>query len=162
MNLRPIEPEDCRAILEVASDWWGADYSSDMFSKWFIHHFRETCLLAEKNGKMIGFLMGFLSQSFPDEAYIRIVMVDPAYRGQGVGRALYEKFFERVEMLERSVIRCVTAPQKKDSISFHGRLGFSIEPQEQNLEGVPVCLNYDGRGGNRVVLKKGLQKKIIV
>jgi hypothetical protein len=48
LKLRHIEQEDCEAILEVASDWWGSNYSSDMFSKWFIDHFRETCLLAEK------------------------------------------------------------------------------------------------------------------
>ncbi|MGM0885095.1 MAG: hypothetical protein ACQEXQ_29140 [Bacillota bacterium] len=63
MNIRNIEPEDCKAILEVASDWWGSNYSSDMFSKWYIQHFRDTCLLAEENGKIIGFVMGFLSQS---------------------------------------------------------------------------------------------------
>ncbi|MBP1997022.1 GNAT family N-acetyltransferase [Paenibacillus eucommiae] len=154
MKLRYIETEDCGAILEVASDWWGSNYSSDMFSKWFINHFRETCLLAEENGKMIGFIMGFLSQTKPDEAYIRIVMVDPAWRGKGVGRALYEKFFKNTEVLGRNTIRCVTAPRKKDSITFHARLGFSIEPQEQEIDGIPTCLNYDGRGGNRVVFKK--------
>lgn len=157
MNIRHIEPEDCKTILEVASDWWGSSYSSDMFSKWYIQHFRDTCLLAEENGKIVGFVMGFLSQSEPDESYIRIVMVDPAWRGKGVARALYEEFFKRVVTLGRYVIRCVTAPRKKDSIAFHSRMGFNIEPQEQEFEGVPVCLNYDGRGGNRVVFKKVFQ-----
>ena len=101
--------------------------------------------------------MGFLSQSELDESYIRIVMVNPEWRGKGIGRTLYEEFFNAVGLLGRSVIRCVTAPRKKDSIAFHTRMGFSIEPQEQEFEGVPVCLNYDGRGGNRVVFKKVLQ-----
>lgn len=156
MNIRHIEPEDCGAILDVASNWWGSNYSSDMFSKWYIQHFCDTCLLAEEDEKMIGFIMGFLSQSNPDEAYIRIIMVDPNFRGKGIGRELYERFFERVGVLGRSVIRCVTAPRKKDSIAFHTRLGFSIESQVHELEGVPICLNYDGRGGNRVIFKKVL------
>ncbi|SIQ81503.1 Acetyltransferase (GNAT) family protein [Paenibacillus macquariensis] len=100
--------------------------------------------------------MGFLSQSNPDESYIRIVMVDPASRGKGVGRALYEEFSKSVGMLGRSLIRCVTAPRKKESIAFHTRMGFIIEPQEQEFEGLPVCLDYDGRDGIRVVFKKEL------
>ncbi len=95
MNISHIEPEDCKTILGVASNWWGSNYSSDMFSKWYIRHFRDTCLLAEEDGKMIGFIMGFLSQSKSDESYIRIVMVDPASRGKGVGRVLYEEFFKK-------------------------------------------------------------------
>jgi GNAT superfamily N-acetyltransferase len=154
--IRHIEPEDSKAILEVASDWWGSNYSSDMFSKWYIHHFRNTCLLAEENGKIIGFIMGFLSQSKLDESYIRIVMVDPSSRGKGIGRVLYEEFSRIVEMLGRTVIRCVTAPRKKDSIAFHTRMGFVIEPQEQEFEGLPVCLDFDGRDGIRVVFKKVL------
>ncbi|CAG7644383.1 GNAT family N-acetyltransferase [Paenibacillus allorhizosphaerae] len=154
MIIRHMEPEDCGAIISAAPDWWGSTYASDMFSSWYIHHFRETCLVAEQGGDMIGFLMGFLSQTVPDEAYIRIVMVDPVARGQGVGRALYGNFFDRAAASGRTTIRCVTVPRKKDSIAFHTKLGFSIEPQEQELEGVPVCLNYDGRGGNRVMFKK--------
>ncbi|SFT10062.1 Predicted acetyltransferase, GNAT superfamily [Paenibacillus sp. BC26] len=145
---------DCERILNVASDWWGSSYSSDLFSKWYIHHFGDTCLAAEEDGEMVGFIMGFLSQSQPDEAYIRIVMVHPDWRGRGVGRALYKGFFEVAESLGRKIVRCVTAPTKKESIAFHTRLGFSIEQQEQELDGVPVYMNYDGRGGNRVVFKK--------
>ncbi|UVI28938.1 GNAT family N-acetyltransferase [Paenibacillus spongiae] len=154
MIIRNMEAADCRGILELASGWWGSEYSSDMFSKWYIAHFRETCLLAEENGRMIGFVMGFLSQTYPDEAYIRIVMVDPAYRGKGIGRALYHAFFERALAMKRSVIRCVTAPWKKESIAFHTRLGFILEPQDQEVDGIPVCMDYDGRGGSRVVFKK--------
>ncbi|MCQ6559404.1 GNAT family N-acetyltransferase [Paenibacillus mendelii] len=156
MKIRNMEGSDCGGILAVASAWWGNTYSSDMFSKWYITHFRETCLLAEEGGRMIGFVMGFMSQTNPDETYIRIVMVDPAYRGKGVGRALYEAFAERAVALERSVIRCVTAPWNKESIAFHISLGFIMEPQEQELEGIPVCIDYDGRGGGRVLFKKRL------
>jgi GNAT superfamily N-acetyltransferase len=122
--IRHIEQDDCGAILEVASEWWGSSHSSDMFTKWYIQHFKDTCLLAEENGKMIGFVIGFLSQSNPDEAYIRIVMVDPAFHGKGVGQALYEKFFERVAVSGRSTIRCVTAPRKKRfyCISYPARI----------------------------------------
>ncbi|CAG7648594.1 putative protein YqjY [Paenibacillus solanacearum] len=158
MIIRHMEPEDCGAIIAVAAHWWGSSYTSDMFSSWYIRHFRDTCLVAEEEGRMVGFLMGFWSQTLPDEAYIRIVMVDPAARGQGIGRALYEKLFEQAIASGRTTVRCVTAPWKKDSIAFHTKLGFRIEPQQQELEGVPVCLNYDGRGGQRVMFARRLSR----
>jgi ribosomal protein S18 acetylase RimI-like enzyme len=154
--IRHIEPSDFDRIINAAADWWGRPYSSDLISKWYIRHFRQTCLLAEDSGKMVGFVMGFLSQAVQDEAYIKIVMVDPAYRSKGVGRALYENFFEAAGASGRTIIRCVTTPQNKASIEFHTRLGFLIEPQEHEHDGVPVCENYDGRGGDRVVFRKVL------
>lgn len=84
-------------------------------------------------------------------------MVNPAWREKGVGRALYETFFQCVRTSGRKVIRCAISPDNKRSIAFHARLGFGIEPQEQELDGVPVCRDYNGWGEDRVVLKKFLQ-----
>ncbi len=97
MNIRHIEPEDCKTILAVASNWWGSNYSSDMFSKWYIHHFRDTCHLAEENGKMIGFIMGFLSQSESDESYIRIVMVIQCREGKVLDERYMRNFLRALE-----------------------------------------------------------------
>lgn len=156
MRIRPIEPEEAGFIREAAARWWGAAYDSDMFSKWYIHHFRDTCLAAEIGGELAGFVMGFCSQTEPDAAYIRIVMVGPEHRGRGIGRALYEAFFERASASGRSVIRCVTAPHKSSSLAFHAKLGFRMEPQKEERGGLPVAVDYDGRGGDRVVLVKRL------
>ncbi|MFB9329286.1 GNAT family N-acetyltransferase [Paenibacillus aurantiacus] len=156
MRIRLIDPEEAGVIREAAGRWWGGNYDSDMFSKWYIHHFRETCLMAEMDGEMAGFVMGFYSQTEADSAYIRIVMVDPAHRGSGIARALYEAFFERIAVRGRSVVRCVTAPHKANSLAFHAKLGFQIEPQAEERDGFPVVVNYDGRGGERVVLVKRL------
>lgn len=72
-------------------------------------------------------------------------MVDTLSRGKGIVRVLYKEFSKTVKMLGRTVIRCATSPRNKNSISFHTRMGFVIEPQEQEFEGFPVCLDYDGR-----------------
>ena len=39
---------------------------------------------------------------------------------------------------------------------FHKKMGFCIKEYEQKVNEVSVCLNYDGRGGNRVVFEKWL------
>jgi predicted GNAT superfamily acetyltransferase len=150
--IRHAVPSDCESILSVVSSWWGRPIESDMFSRFFLAHFSETCLIAERNGRFIGFLIGFLSQTHADEAYIRFVVVHPQERGAGVGRALYERFFDIAAKHQRCVIRSVTSPSNTKSVAFHERLGFAIEPQEHEENHFPVERNYHGREGTDRVL----------
>jgi ribosomal protein S18 acetylase RimI-like enzyme len=65
---------------------------SDKLPKLFFDHFKNTSFIAEKDGKIVGFLIGFLSQTYPEEAYIHFVGVHPDYRKHGIGRQLYNDF----------------------------------------------------------------------
>jgi ribosomal protein S18 acetylase RimI-like enzyme len=94
---------------------------------------------------VIAFLCGFRSQTHDDEAYIHFVGVDPAHRGSGLARELYERFFEAVA--PRTVVRAVTAPVNERSVAFHRALGFEVERVDED---------YDGRGEARVLLMKRL------
>jgi ribosomal protein S18 acetylase RimI-like enzyme len=143
--VRSALPSDCEAILDVVQSWWGRPIESDMFSKFFLNHFSETCLIAERNGRFVGFLIGFLSQTLADEAYIRFVVVHPQDRGAGIGRALYEEFFRVAQKHQRRIIRSVTSPSNLNSVAFHQLLGFTIEPQEHQINNLPVQKNYHGR-----------------
>jgi predicted GNAT superfamily acetyltransferase len=149
--IRQAEAEDYAAIIAVVNAWWGGRAMRDMLPKLFFVHFRETSFMAEANGQQVGFLIGFLSQTFPDEAYIHFVGVHPDYRLAGVGRRLYEAFFAAAEAAGRSKVRCVTSPVNKNSIAFHLGMGFAIEPGETEVEGIPVHRDYDGMGEDRVV-----------
>ena len=156
ITLRHVQPSDYAPIIQVLNDWWGGRLMSDMLPKLFFVHFRETSFIAEQDGMCVGFLIGFLSQTSDDEAYIHFVGVHPDYRKAGVGRLLYERFFAAVRAEGRTVVRCVTAPVNKTSIAFHLRMGFEAEPQPTTLDGVPFAQDYDGPGGDRVLLVKRL------
>ena len=129
---------------------------SNMLPKLFFVHFRETSFVAESSDKIVGFLIGFLSQTFRDEAYIHFAGVHPDYRKMGLGGALYERFFEVARNLGRTVVRCVTSPVNKGSVAFHLRMGFGIEQSETIVEGISVAKHYNGHGGDRVLFSKTL------
>ena len=119
-----------------------------MLPKLFFIHFDGTSFVAENSGgELLGFLCGFLSQPDDDEAYIHFVGVAPEERGGGLGRALYERFFDEARSQRRSVVRCVTSPVNERSVAFHQALGFEVERT------VP---DYDGPGEDRVLLVKRL------
>lgn len=128
---------------------------ADMLTKLFFVHFRKTSFVAETDGVLAGFLVGFLSRSFSNQSYIHFA----DFREQGMGRLLYERFFSTSLEYGRDVVRCVTSPVNKGSIAFHNRMGFTMEPSDAVVEGVPVCRNYDGRGGDRVLFVKRLTAK---
>ncbi len=143
--IRPLEPSDYARVVGVLDEWWGGRSMTAMLPKLFFIHFRDTSFVAEDDGEVVGFLCGFRSQTHEDEAYVHFVGVDPGKRGSGLGRELYERFFEAVA--PRHVVRAVTSPVNEQSIAFHRALGFDVERVEQN---------YDGRGEPRALLVKRL------
>jgi ribosomal protein S18 acetylase RimI-like enzyme len=143
--IRHAEPSDYARAIAVVDEWWGGREMAAMLPKLFFVHFRDTSFVAEDDGELAGFLCGFRSQTYEDEAYIHVVGVDPARRGAGLGRELYERFFAAVA--PRTTVRAVTAPINERSVAFHRALGFEVER---------VDSDYDGHGQARVLLVKRL------
>ena len=141
MLIRPAEPADYGRVIAVIDEWWGGRQMTAMLPKLFFVHFRDTSFVAEDDGALAGFLCGFRSQTFEDEAYVHFVGVDPAQRGSGLGRELYQRFFDAVA--PRSVVRAVTAPVNERSVAFHRAIGFEVDRLDED---------YDGRGQSRVLL----------
>ena len=156
MRVRHPEPEDYDRIIPILNEWWGGRSMSDMLPRLFFVHFRDTSFIAENQGGIIGFLIGFVSQTFPDEAYVHFLGVHPNFRKHGVGRMLNDRFFDAARQRGRHVVRLVTSPVNKQSIAFHTHIGFQIEPQDTKLDGIPFYRNYDGLGNDRVLLVKRL------
>ena len=148
ITIRHAKPSDYGRVIGRVNVWWGGREMAPILPKLFFLHFEGTSFVAEDDeGDLAGFLCGFLSQTNPEEAYIHFVGVSPEYRGEGVGRTLYERFFEEVRHQGRTVVRCVTSPINQESVAFHEALGFEVDR---------VAEDYDGPGEDRVLLAKRL------
>jgi GNAT superfamily N-acetyltransferase len=156
MIIRSVKSSDYYIISPLLNDWWGGRQMADMLPKLFFEYFRDTSFIAEKDGQIIGFIIGFLSQSKTDEAYIHFVGVHPEYRKQKIGKQLYNEFFGTVKQKGACVVRCVTSPVNKVSIDYHTKMEFDIETGDKIVAGVTVHTNYDGPNQDRVLFKKHL------
>jgi ribosomal protein S18 acetylase RimI-like enzyme len=145
MLIRYAEVTDYARVIGVVDEWWGGRQMAAMLPKLFFVHFRDTSFVAEDDGGLAGFLCGFRSQTYDDEAYIHFVGVDPERRTSGLGRALYERFFAAIA--PRTTVRAVTGPVNERSIAFHKAMGFEVERTDEN---------YDGLGQARVLFVKTL------
>ncbi|MBB4685768.1 GNAT family N-acetyltransferase [Amycolatopsis jiangsuensis] len=147
---RRLDEEDHLPVLAVLDSWWGglkgpagAKERALLLPRLYFQHFTSTSFVVERdNGEMAAFLIGFLSQTEPEAAYVHFVGVDPALHGRGIGRALYRAFFALVREHGRRHVSCITSPQNSASQAFHTRLGFTTSA---------VKPGYDGPGLDRVV-----------
>lgn len=159
MRIRELTEEDFLPINSVVNDWWGGRQMSGMLQRLFYQHFNQTSFVLESNGEMVGFLVGFYSQSRENEAYIHFVGVHPDYRKAGVGRQLYEHFFCKIlENNEYMIVNCITSPVNKKSIDFHTKMGFEIQSSPDKVDGVYVHKNYNGIGNDDVVFVKKISR----
>jgi len=155
-GIRPLRPSDHALVIAVIDDWWGGRPLARMLPRLFFDHFTDTSFAADRDGVLAGFLIGFVSSSRPGEAYIHFVGVHPGERGQGLGRRLYDTFFDAVRARGCTRVRAVTAPVNTGSVAFHRRMGFQLEPGDIRVGGVPVVAGYDGPGQDRVCFVKNL------
>jgi GNAT superfamily N-acetyltransferase len=136
--------------------WWDGRDLTHMIMKLFFYHFRDTIFIAEKENEIVGFLVGFLSQSAVNEGYIHFAGIHPNYRKTGLGYALFHKFFDECTKHGRNVVRSCTSPINKQSIAFHQHMGYEIEPGDSEIDGLPVTINYHRKNDPKVIFKKTL------
>ncbi len=149
-QVRPLSPADYPYVISVIDQWWGGRRMTDKLPRLFFEHFADTSFAAGRDGRLAAFLAGFISQSRPGEAYIHFVGVDPAERGSGLGRLLYEAYFAAAQARGCVLVRAITSPVNRGSVAFHQRMGFQLEPGDEEVDGIPVCSGYDGHGADRV------------
>ena len=146
MQTRNIVEDDYYKVIEVLDDWWGGRQMTHLLQQLFFEHFQQTSFIVENDGDLSAFLIGFVSQTHPNEAYIHFVGVNPALRNSGLARQLYQRFFSTVQNLGCHTVRCITSPVNEGSISFHQRMGFSVT----------MGTDYAGIGQDRILFSKNI------
>jgi GNAT superfamily N-acetyltransferase len=154
---RPTEA-DHAALIGQVDDWWGGRRVHQLLPRLWFQHFAGTSWVAEApDGRLVGFLVGFISPEHPDDAYIHMAGTGPNHRRSGLGRTLYERFFDDVRAREARRVTAVVWPGDRVSVEFHRAMGFTPAdgPGTRNLYGTPAYPDYDGEGDDRVVFSRG-------
>lgn len=145
IGLRTVTIEDLAAILDELGDFWqeGRDMGF-LHQALYVHEFGETSVLAEQDGRVLGYLLGFMAPG--GYGYIHAVGVRGQARGRGLGRRMYERFAALAAERGAYSLKAITAPENTDSRAFHAAVGFS----EELVEG------YSPSGGARIVFRRRL------
>jgi ribosomal protein S18 acetylase RimI-like enzyme len=143
---RALTEADQTEVLAAVRTWWGGDGGGDaraaLLPRLFFQHFAPTSwAVRDDAGQLAAFLVGFVSQTDPTVGYVHFLGVSPDLRGQGLGRALHERFAATARAAGCRSVQAITSPGNTNSQEFHRRLGFAV--------GDPVE-DHDGAGGTRV------------
>ena len=150
METRMVVEDDYFTVIDVLDDWWGGRQMTHLLPRIFFEHFQATSFIMEDNRSLAAFLIGFVSQTHPNEAYIHFVGVNPNMRNKGLARKLYKRFFATVRNMGCHTVRCITSPVNEGSISFHKRMGFSVS----------VGTDYAGPGQDRILFSRDIAADI--
>ncbi len=143
VHIRGIRKADFDFLVRELDRWWGGP-SGQRAHPIFFYEFGEHALIAEQDGQVVGFLLGFITV---DLGYVHLVGIEPEHRRMGVGQALYQRFEERCRAAGVRRIKAIAAIGNEGSVAFHRALGFEVRQEA----------DYAGPGRGRVVFTKSLQ-----
>lgn len=143
---RQARAEDYDPIAAEVDRWWGRPVLASL-PRLFLDHFHRSSLVVDGADGPVAFLIGILSPSLPECAYIHFAGVAPGARNRGLARALYEEFFALARADGRRTVSAVTSPGNDGSVRFHQAMGFSVTG--------PVP-GYNGPGRDRIVFSRSL------
>jgi len=152
LTWRQAEPGDAEAVGRAIDDWWPGIHMAHAVCPQLFEHLGDTCVIAEDAGVLVGFLVGFLSQRQAGTGYVHFAGVHPDHRGRGIGRELYRRF--AIEVRRRGCTRLLaeTGTWNVKSIAFHQNVGFTLEPGDEVIDGLPVHHDAAGVGFDFVVM----------
>jgi L-amino acid N-acyltransferase YncA len=154
LRFRRPTAEDHPRLDAVIDEWWGGRRLRHLLPRLWLEHFASTSWVVEDDeGRLAGFLVGFISQVDATTAYAHMIATDPNRRRQGVGAQLYTRFFDDARALGARRVTAVTWPGNRQSIAFHRSIGFAVDdgPGTQSIYGTPAHVDHDGEGEDRVV-----------
>jgi GNAT superfamily N-acetyltransferase len=151
LRWRTAEGDDAPLVSSAIDDWWPGRHIVHMVCPQLFEHYGDTCLLVEdetrpEGDRLVGFLLGMMSQRMPDAGYVHYAGVRPEYRGTGLGRQMYERFATMTRERGRGEIFIETSTWNRDSIAFHERMGFAFVPGDEVVDGLPVHHDTGGKG----------------
>lgn len=112
---RKARPEDGPRMYELVKEMGGLELNTAYFYVLFCIDFADTCVVAERDGKLAGFVLGHRPPARQDAVFVWQVGVAPFMRKQGLARQLLEAFLEQnpdARWLEASVTPSNTASRK--------------------------------------------------
>jgi ribosomal protein S18 acetylase RimI-like enzyme len=140
VDIRPMTIGDLDAIVEIDRKVLGKSRPDYWKKKLELPNPRYplSCLVAEFEGRVIGFIVGELSGwefGIPDTiGWISTIGVDPAYQHRGVARKLGQEFIKNLKAIGVTIVYTLVNWSDWDLLKFFRAMGFTRGGEMINLE----------------------------
>ncbi|MFD0988041.1 diaminobutyrate acetyltransferase [Methyloligella solikamskensis] len=103
IQFRTACPEDGPDVTELIANCPPLDTNSAYCNLLQCTHFADTCVVAERDGELVGWISGYRPPSNPDQIFVWQVAVNKSARGEGLGGRMLN------ELVSRPAVRGCTA-----------------------------------------------------
>jgi len=153
-RLRDFRPSDAAHVNRVAraafaefraaySDWAAMSAAVSAMSR--LTSVGEL-IVAEVDGALVG-AVAYIAPDRPKPDFfdaswpiVRMLVVDPGFRGRGVGRALMQECLNRARRDGSAVLGLHTSPIMPTALSMYRKLGFRLQRDAPAIYGVPSAV----------------------
>ncbi|MGM0594641.1 MAG: diaminobutyrate acetyltransferase [Pseudomonadota bacterium] len=115
IELRLPNLEDGKAVHELIQRCPPLDVNSSYNYFLLCSHFRDTCVVAEADNRLVGFLSAYLIPGRSDTLFVWQVAVDEAARGQGLAGRMLEHVMARPFCADVSTLETTISPSNLSS-----------------------------------------------
>jgi ribosomal-protein-alanine N-acetyltransferase len=156
-TLRKFAPNDLQGVIQINRVCLPENYS-DFFFVDLYRRFPETFIVAEENGKIVGYVMcrieaGLASLGFSGlikKGHIVSIAVMPELRRKGMGQAIVNKVMEAMKRYNAKQCYLEVRVTNDPAISLYRKLGFEVT---RTIHG------YYADGEDASVMSRDLQLK---
>jgi len=121
--IRSVQPQDLFSVIKIAHESLPERYNPNLFNS-FYESFPEGFLIAEKNHKIIGFVIGVKIHT--DTAKILMLSINKKHRRQKIGSSLIKHFMQIMISHNISIIDLEVRTNNTIAISFYKKHGFYL------------------------------------
>ncbi|GLZ41575.1 diaminobutyrate acetyltransferase [Actinokineospora sp. NBRC 105648] len=123
-DLTITEPStaDGSELWRIARDSRALDLNSSYAYLLWCRDFAATSLVAKENGRVVGFVIGFIRPSEPDTAVVWQIAVDAAQRGRGVAARLLDELLTRLGARGIGNLETTITPDNTASVALFSAL----------------------------------------
>ncbi len=115
VHYRAPEIADAAAIHALIDECKPLDQNSVYCYMLLASHFAQTCIVAECEGRLVGFLSSYLKPADESTLFVWQVAVSPSARSLGVGRGLLEAVLDRPATANARCLETTITPSNAPS-----------------------------------------------
>ncbi len=122
IQFRKPDARDGAAIWELVRSCKPLDENSVYCNLIQCAHFRDTCIVAERDGQIIGWISGYLLPDDAETLFVWQVAVSPAARGEGLGILMLEALLRREDCADVRRLQTTITADNGASWALFGKL----------------------------------------
>jgi L-2,4-diaminobutyric acid acetyltransferase len=150
LRLRAPISSDGSEIYRLIEDAGVLDTNSLYCNLLQCSHFASTCALAELDGKVVGWVSGYIPPEQTDTLFVWQVCVDIAARGRGVAQRLITSVLERSSCAKVRRVECTITKSNNASWSLFQSVADALDTELTSQQHFLRDLHLDGQSESEI------------